>query len=63
MNRKQIRQLDRCVVRLEDLQHTFSRELDRDGKPLSESIVSFNRSTVDRIQRIIDALDAIADED
>ena len=63
MNRKQLRQLDRCVVRLEDLQHTFNRETDRDGEPLSEGIIAFNRSIVDRIQRIIDALDTIADED
>jgi hypothetical protein len=63
LTRKQTRELDRVVIRLEDLRENYTRETDKAGNPLSDSVLSFNESIRKRIDRIIEAIDAVMDED
>lgn len=59
MNRSQLRTIDRCIIRLEDLRGIFNHETKNDGTPLSEATVNFNRSIMKRIDAVIEQLDSL----
>ena len=61
MKMSQIMVLAEALVRLRDLKASYTRTTDKDGNPLSESVLSFNRSIQERIQRIVDTLNSLVD--
>lgn len=61
MKTSEILTLAEALVRLRDLRSTYERTTDREGNPLSDSVISFNRSIQERIQRIIDTLNRLVD--
>lgn len=61
MKMSEVLTLAEAMVRLRDLKATYNRTEDKEGNPLSESVLSFNHSIQERIQRIIDTLTTLVD--
>ena len=61
MKMSEVMTLAEAMVRLRDLKASYERTEDKDGNPLSESVLAFNASIQKRIQRIIDTLNSLVD--